>query len=158
MKRTFKYPLAAFLFVVLSNVPPLHSFYRLFDELIPYADTYATQDRKFVFGGSLKYAETDGYFKRYKLMNPSADYTLYRIRPINVLKFWRWYGFLTEDYWKQPYIEFDNLLAFQKQQSFWKAYNTYYGSLPPQTHKDSVNAANHYKKPKLDSAHVQFKP
>jgi hypothetical protein len=42
MNRPFKYLLVITLFITFSNIPPLNTIFRLFDELIPAFDKYAT--------------------------------------------------------------------------------------------------------------------
>jgi hypothetical protein len=153
MRRTLKYVLGATLFITLSNIPPLHTIFRLFDELIPAFDAYATKDKEFVYMGSINYLQEEGYYSRYKLMNPEADHTLYRTRPMNIGKFWRWYEFMTRDYWQYPYLEFESSSKNQAWRRYRKLYKPYVGSIPPRTHKDSLRAANHFELP--DSVRAQ---
>ncbi len=79
------------LFILLSNIPPLHGLFRLFVEGILVEGTidymYVTRDEKFVYGGTLERAYKDPFYKRYKLMYPKADTTLCRVQQIKPWNF-----------------------------------------------------------------------
>jgi hypothetical protein len=145
--RKFAKPLLYLLiFIGLSNVVPLYHVFRFVGDGVlvqPLESDYITKDNVFVYSGWLKDTLKNPYYKRYILLYPQADRTLYRVRSIEIWRFWRWRDYLTEERWWQPYLKTDLDSIHYKSTSFVKIYNPYYGSIPPRTYNDSLSARNH---------------
>jgi hypothetical protein len=131
MKKYTKYSILFLLFVVISNVNPLQSLFKLFAEGIliegPSEYYYSTKDKAFIHNGWLEAAENSPEFNRYKLTHPKSDWTLYRIDPIPFWKFWRWGEILTEEKWQQPYLEVSKDYAYKGFNEKFQKYPGFYG-------------------------------
>ena len=146
MKIKLKWFVGIVVFIFLSHFPPLYGGFRLFGDgvLVPgfIENEYITQDTAYVYCCKLNEVDANPYFKRYKLLNPHGDFTLHRLQPIQPWKFWRWYEYVTNKKWRQPYMDVPYDMVHERFESFGKKYEPYYGSLPPKTRQDSIAAAN----------------
>ncbi len=131
MSKNTKYALFFILFIIFSNLPPLKGLFHLFVEGILVEGLgnyeYSTKDKKYIHSGRLEAVNHDACFNRYKLTHPNSDWTLYRIDKIPYLKFWRWYEVLTEEKWRQPYLELSREEAYKIESNNCKNYPEYYG-------------------------------
>ena len=148
-KRIIRCCIGITLFIGLSNIVPLYPIFRLVGDGVlvePLEIDYITKDRSYVYtGGWLKDTLKDPYYKRYLLLHPHADRILYRVRPIEAWRFWRWRDYLTEERWRQPYLKVDVDSVWRIFKNFSTIYEPYEGSLPPLTHKDLLSAHTHLK-------------
>lgn len=146
--KKYRTPLAITLFIILSNVAPLYPiFHWLIDGVLvegALTATYITEDREFVYSGSVKDTLNDPYYKRYRLMHPNGNPKLYRHEPLHLWKFWRWRDYLTQEHFRHPYMKIER---DEVSKIFRKTANEsiapYYGDFPPKTRKDSIAARQH---------------
>ena len=145
-KKTIWRIIGILIFICLSNIPPLYHFFHLIGDGVlvePLSSDYITKDKIYVYGGWLKDSLSDPYYKRYRLLYPHNDPTLYRVHPIQPWKFWRWRDYLTEEKWRRPYLKIDYADVRKIFYKFGQDYNPYEGSWPPRTHEDSSRVLNY---------------
>ncbi len=156
MKKTTKrilWVLAIIVFIVLCNtVQFFHGTCRLLLDGVFISGTeeitYVSADKIYVYKGFLLDTLSDDYYKRFVLMYPNANRRLYRIQARQWWRFWRWRDYATDIYWQQPYLAgLTHSEAGIIYRDWGKKYEPYYGSIPPKTHKDSVQATQHFRKP-----------
>ena len=124
--------------VILSNLPPLNFFFRLFggDSImrVGYDTLYVTQDLKYQYQGSLKDTLQNDCYRQYRALFPNSNPTLYRIQPIQPWKFWRWGQYLFDEKWRQPYRQVSHKEMKEAELFFTKSYNSPSGTLGCETY------------------------
>lgn len=114
-RKIFKWTIAVLLVIIISNIPVVSFFIGVFTGTKSFYGTgynYKSSLGKFhVSASNLKgddfntmYNDLIMQFKAYKKVNPK-DTILYRNFKINVLKFWFWREYLTEEHYHLPYKE-----------------------------------------------------
>ena len=105
--KKYKSLIYILIFIVLSNLPPLNFFFRVFggDSIVRGSNEslYVTQDLKFHYQGYLKDTLTNDCYRQYRALFPQSNPTLYRLQPLELWKFWNWGEYLLEEKWRQPY-------------------------------------------------------
>ncbi len=151
MKKYIKPFFYWMLFIAICNVNPMYSCCRFFVDGVVIEGfreaTYITEDKKFVYMGRIQDTLSNIYYKRYILIEPRENRALYRIHSTELWRFWRWRDYVTQPYWQQPYLAGTSDDEVHKiLQKWWGIYEPYYGSIPPITHKDSVQVKEHFRK------------
>lgn len=105
--KKYKSLIYILIFIILSNLPPLHVFFRIFggDSIVRggYESLYVTQDLKYRYQGYLKDTLKNDCYRQYRALFPKSNPTLYRLQPLEPWKFWNWGEYLVLEKWWQPY-------------------------------------------------------
>jgi hypothetical protein len=130
--KNYKFFVYIFIFIVLSNLPPLNFFFKLFsgDSIVPgmSESLYITKDLEYIYQGNLGDTLNNSCYKQYKNISPMSSHTLYRLQMIEPWKFWRWSDYLTEEKWRQPYVSVSDQKLKQSFLFFSRAYQSQNGT------------------------------
>ncbi len=136
--KKYKPFLYLLLFIILSNLPPLNAFFRIFggDSIVRGTNEslYVTKDLKYQYQGYLKDTLQNYCYRQYRAMYPLSNPTLYRLQPIEPWKFWRWGEYLIKEKWRQPYRYVSHRELEEADLFFSKTYDSPSGTLGCETY------------------------
>lgn len=119
--KKYKPSLYLLLFIILSNLPPLNVFFRIFggDSIVQGSveSLYVTKDLKYIYGGKIKDTLQNYCYRQYRAMYPLSNPTLYRLQPIEPWKFWRWGEYLLKEKWHQPFCNYPKVTILKHPES-----------------------------------------
>jgi hypothetical protein len=124
-------------FFILSNLPPLNAFFRVFlgpIKPIGLESLYVTQDLKYLYGGNIEDTLKNDCYRQYRALFPKSNPILYRVCPLEPWKFWRWGEYLTKEVWRQPYRYVSDKDLREAKIFFYKVYDSPNGTLSCETY------------------------
>ena len=123
--------------IILSNLPPLNFFFRVFggDSIVrgTSESLYVTKDLKYQYQGYLKDTLKNDCYRQYRAKYPMSNPTLYRLQPLELWKFWNWGEYLIKEKWRQPYKNVSYEELKEADLFFNKAYDSPNGTLDCET-------------------------
>jgi hypothetical protein len=119
MKISAKVTVAIFAFLILSNIPPFQTFFKLFfdQKLFHYStkDGSAFFDENIFLGDAFQFKRVTTQEKRANY--PEADTIIYRNFKPNPIAFWRYRDYIFDERYTLPYFPLDEA---RKKRQEWK--------------------------------------